>query len=129
MDKTLGMIVFLVSLTFLASKNVSIFFILGITVSVISLFSKKYFRSLLFIYCSLYLTIVIPPLYNIAVSSGNLIHVVKNSTLTLFKNGFVFDKVIILWHLYILPALMLFILLFIMFQTIKFYWAKSHGST
>lgn len=128
MDKTLGMIVFLVSLTFLASKDISIFLLLGIA-SAISLLSKKYFRSLLFISCSLYLSIVIPPLCNIAVSSGNLIHVIKISTETIFKNGFAFDKVLILWHLYILPPLVFFIFLFLVFQTLKFYWVKSHGNT
>jgi hypothetical protein len=127
MARIIGLTILIISLTYLpyTEDAINLFlFIFGLGVALVSFINLKFWRVCVLAYCSIYLLIVLPPLFEITSDRG-FIHFVNIAMTKLFEDGFIFVKFLYFWHLAILPIIVGFITLVIIWQIINVRFIKT----
>lgn len=131
MEGFLAIFIFILSLSFIpgAQHISSLFFLFAGFLVSFSVFKRnQYWRYFLLAYSALYLLFVIPSLVSLAQKSGGIFHLIAVISKTLFQSGFKLNSALYFWHLFILPALFLLIVVFLVLSSLKAYWSNSNGN-
>jgi hypothetical protein len=122
LESFLAIFIFFLSLSFIpGAEHISSFFFLfaGFLVS-FSIFKRtQYWRYFLLTYSALYLLFVMPSLVSLGQKGGGIFHLITVISKTLFQSGFKLDSALYFWHLFILPALFLLIVVFVILSSLK----------